>query len=95
MHPTKSYFIVDAAPSVLEIWFDWIPSVDQSPHLPRTGEVLENDFVVSIETATGHLQTRAFKQVDPNLLKEFSQNQVFAVLCGPSGVLARTEIKMT
>ena len=93
MHETTSYFIVDAGPDILEFWVDWIPSVDDGlmslTPSPRKGTRLGRDFCLTKEGEDGG---RLFKNVQEDVLSDLEHFNVFAVFCGPSGVLARVPV---
>ena len=92
MHETTSYFVVDAAPCVLEFWFDWVPSVDEGllSLAPEThkGLIRSSDVIIQKNGAG-----RLFKNVQEDILKDIPTSKVFAVMCGPSGVLARVPVE--
>lgn len=91
-HLTTDFLVTQAGPD-LEIWVDWIPSVDGDPKSPVTARLEGNILVVEPSGDTANLRAaRRVEGLDADVVEDVRKGFVWYVN-GPSGVLAEHRLR--
>lgn len=90
IHDTESFFIVEEAEGhVLEIWYDWMPRIDDAPSSPIVARRVDADLLLDISHSDGSVVVRKFADLQQDVWQDIEKLGVCFVICGPSGVLAK------
>lgn len=83
----------------VEFWVDWVPAIDGMPGRPIRGEMVEDGLLVAPldDSDPASAAGRIIAPINDDVraaIDEGCQHGLFLILCGPSGAISRTLVRM-